>query len=60
VCTTCTYCYSCHYKIELREKESEMKMRPLRLIGVNSTRSTKTVHRQPKYQVNFITYKIAH
>ena len=59
VCTKCNYCYSCHYKIERKEKENEMKRQPLTLIRVNHLRSPKTVQRQPNNEVNFVTYKIA-
>lgn len=55
VCTTCDHCYSCHYKIERKERENEMKRRPLTLKSVNP----KTIRRQPEYEVNFVTYKIA-
>lgn len=60
VCTTCVYCYSCHYKIERKEKENKMNRRPLILNKAHPKKSPKTVQRQPKYQVNFVTYKIAH
>lgn len=56
MCTTCAYCYSCHYKIERTEKENEMKRRPLTLKRVNPLNA---VQRQTKYGVNFVTYKIA-
>jgi len=59
VCTTCSCCYSCHYKIERKEKENEMRRRLLTLNQVNHTKSPKTVHWQSKYEVNFVTYKIA-
>jgi len=59
VCTTCNYCYSCHYKIERTEKENEMKRRPLTLDRVNHIKSPKKEQRQPKYEINFVTYKIA-
>ena len=59
MCTTCNYCYSCHYKIERKEKENEMKRRPLTLNRVDHSKSPKKIQRQPKYEVNFVTYKIA-
>jgi hypothetical protein len=59
VCTACNYCYSCHHKVERKEKENEMKRRPTMLKMVDHLKSPKIVQRQPKYEVNFITYKIA-
>jgi hypothetical protein len=59
VCTKCNYCYSCHYKIERKEKENEMKRRPLTLDKLHHLKSMKKLQDQPKYQVNFVTYKIA-
>lgn len=45
--------------IERTEKENEMKRRPLTLDTVNHIKSPKKEQRQPKYEVNFVTYKIA-
>jgi len=36
-----------------------MRRRLLTLNQVNHTKSPKTVHWQSKYEVNFVTYKIA-
>ena len=58
VCTTCSYCYSCHGKIERKEKEDVMKRRPISFNTITTTKSRKAVRRQPKYEVNFVTYKI--
>ena len=59
VCTTCNYCYSCHYKIERKEKDNEMKRLPLTLNRMNPLRSPKTVSRQLEYEFNFVTHKVA-
>ena len=58
VCTTCSYCYSCHYKIERKEKENKMKRRPITLNRANPKKLPRTVRKQPKYHVDFVTYKI--
>lgn len=42
-----------HYKIEGKEKQNEMKRRPLTLDRLCHLKSPKKLQRQQKYQVNF-------
>ena len=49
VCDRCHYCYSCHFKIEKKEREQD-----LITSGPYSPRKAK-----PKVeQVNFVTYRL--
>jgi hypothetical protein len=51
MCTTCAYCYSCHYKIERMEKVIEMKRRLLTLNRANPIKSPKTVKGNPSMRL---------